>query len=169
MKNIVLIGMAGSGKSTLGRAVATKLKMSFVDTDALIEEHEGRKLQPILDDLGCDGFIEVEEKVVSAVKYKRTVISTGGSVVYSDKAMKNLKKNGVVVYIYSPFDEVNARLGNLASRGVVIRPGFTLEMTYDEREPLYRKYADIVLDSSDNVPIDDLAVDLEKKLKDFGF
>ena len=161
--------MAGSGKSTLGRKVATQLKMSFVDTDALIEEHEGRKLQPILDDLGCDGFIAVEEKVCSSVKFKKTVISTGGSVVYSDKSMKNLKKNGVVVYIYSPYEEVSARLGILATRGVVFRPGFTLEMTYDEREPLYRKYADIVLDSSDNVSIDDLSKELMEKLKEFGF
>ncbi len=161
--------MAGSGKSTLGKKVAKDMGMAFVDTDALIEQHEGRKLQPILDDLGCDGFIEVEEKVCSAVDFSNTVISTGGSVVYSDKSMQNLKKNGIVVYIYSPYEEVSARLGNLASRGVVIRPGFTLEMTYEEREPLYRLYADIVLDSSDNVPIDKLADDLIEQLKERGF
>ncbi len=148
MKNIVLIGMPGAGKTTLGKAIANDLKMNFIDGDELIIEKTGLKLQQILNDQGIDKFFEIEESVLSEVNVENTVIATGGSAVYSDKAMQNLKKNGLVVFIYSSFEDLEKRLTNLDSRGVVFKPGYTLKTLFDEREPLYEKYADITINGT---------------------
>ena len=146
MSNIVLVGMPSCGKSTLGRLLAKELGYDFLDTDEVIIRLNGCPLRDILDEHGVDGFIRVEEAAVCTVDVDNTVIATGGSVVYSEKAMKHLMKNGKVVYICLSFDEMERRLGDLHARGVAIAPGATLQDLYNERTPLYEKYADVTVE-----------------------
>ena len=144
-KNIVLIGMPGVGKSTLGVVLAKELGFEFVDADLLIQKREKRLLKEIIAQDGVDGFLKVEEEVNAEIEAERTIIATGGSVVYSQKAMEHLKSIGKVVYLKLNFDDLNNRLGNLKGRGVVLKDGQTLKSLYEERTPLYEKYADITV------------------------
>ena len=146
MKNIILIGMAGAGKSTLGVLLAKALGMDFLDSDIVIQKTDGRKLQEILDQDGMDAFLKIEEDVLSSINVENTVIATGGSAVYSDAAMQHLKKNGAVVYLDVPFPELQKRLTNIKTRGIAIRKGHTLRDVFEERLVLYKKYADITVD-----------------------
>lgn len=145
MDNIILVGMPSCGKSTLGRILSKELHYDFVDTDEVIIRQNGCPLRDILDARGVDGFVEVEEAAVCSVQAEKTVIATGGSVVYSEKAMAHLKKLGKIVYLCLTFDEMDRRLGDLHARGVAIAPGATLQDLYNERVPLYEKYADITV------------------------
>ncbi|MGN0777166.1 MAG: shikimate kinase [Candidatus Ventricola sp.] len=149
MGNIVLIGMPGCGKSTVGVLLAKALGMAFVDTDVVFQAKEGRKLQQIIEEIGIDAFLAREEEAILSLCCDKTVIATGGSVVYGQRAMKHLHERGVVVYIRLPYQEIERRLSNLATRGVTLRKGQTLSDLYDERIPLYEKEADVVLDASD--------------------
>ena len=144
-KNIVLIGMPGVGKSTLGVVLAKELGFEFVDADLLIQKREKRLLKEIIAEDGVDGFLKIEEDVNATIEAERTVIATGGSVIYSDKAMQHLKSIGKVVYLKLNFDDLDSRLGNLKGRGVVLKDGQTLKSLYEERTPLYEKYADITV------------------------
>jgi shikimate kinase len=144
--NIVLIGMSGAGKSTLGVLLAKAIGMDFQDTDIVIQQQEGRLLQDILDTDGIDSFLMVEESVISALKLNNCVIATGGSAVYSDKAMQHLKNGGLVVYLHADFEEIEKRLINIKTRGIVHRRGKTLKEVYFDRLPLYFKYADVTID-----------------------
>lgn len=146
--NIVLIGMPGCGKSTVGVLLAKALGMAFVDTDVVFQAKEGRKLQRIIEEIGIDAFLAREEEAILSLSCDKTVIATGGSVVYGRRAMKHLHKDGVVVYIRLPYQEIERRLSNLATRGVTLREGQTLYDLYEERIPLYEKEADVVLDAS---------------------
>lgn len=148
MGNIVLIGMPGCGKSTIGVLLAKALGMDFVDTDVVFQAKEGRKLQPIIDEIGIDAFLHKEEEAILGFSCDKTVIATGGSVVYGRKAMKHLHENGTVVYIRLPYAEIERRLSNLATRGVTLREGQTLYDLYQERIPLYEVEADIVFDAA---------------------
>ena len=148
MGNIVLIGMPGCGKSTIGVLLAKALGMDFVDTDVVFQAKEGRKLQPIIDEIGIDAFLHKEEEAILGFSCDKTVIATGGSVVYGRKAMKHLHENGTVVYIRLPYAEIERRLSNLATRGVTLREGQTLYDLYQERIPLYETEADIVFDAA---------------------
>ena len=148
MGNIVLIGMPGCGKSTVGVLLAKALGMAFVDTDVVFQAKEGKKLQQIIEDIGIDAFLAREEEVILSLQCDRTVIATGGSVVYGARAMKHLHEGGAVIYVRLPYDEIERRLSNLATRGVTLREGQTLSDLYDERIPLYEKEADIVFDAS---------------------
>ena len=143
--NIILIGMSGSGKSTLGVVLAKRLGYDFVDTDILIQQKYHKLLQEIIDSEGNAEFARKEEAVLSEVDFKRTVISTGGSAIYYEKAMENLKRQGLVVYLAVPYEEIMRRIISPAKRGILIPEGLTLEDVWREREPLYRKYADVVL------------------------
>lgn len=147
MGNIVLIGMPGCGKSTVGVLLAKALGMHFVDTDVVFQAREGKKLQRIIEEIGIDGFLKKEEETILGFSWDRTVVATGGSVVYGEKAMKYLHENGLVVYIRLPYSEIERRLSNLATRGVTLRDGQTLYDLYQERIPLYEKEADIVIDT----------------------
>ena len=143
--NIILIGMSGSGKSTLGVVLAKRLGYDFVDTDILIQQKYHKLLQEIIDSEGNAEFARKEEKVLSEVDFKRTVISTGGSAIYYEKAMENLKRQGLVVYLAVPYEEIMRRIISPAKRGILIPEGMTLEDVWREREPLYRHYADLTL------------------------
>ena len=145
--NIVLIGMPGAGKSTLGVVLAKILGMDFVDGDILIQNQVGNTLQKIIDAQGVDGFLQVENDVLAAVDVQNTVISTGGSAIYSDEAMRHLTEIGTVVYLDVSLEELRSRLGSLHERGVVMRKGvsMSLDEIFEERGPLYRKYAEFTL------------------------
>ena len=142
MKNIVLIGMPGCGKSTIGVKLARALGMAFVDTDDVIQRLSGRKLQAMVDEDGIDRFLEEEADAVCSLDVHGYVIATGGSVVYKERAMRHLHAIGRVVYIALPFEEIERRIHNLSSRGIALRDGQTLRMLYDERIPLYEREAD---------------------------
>lgn len=145
-RNVVLVGMPGAGKSTIGVLLAKVMGRSFIDTDVCIQVNEGRRLQDIIDRDGVDVFRALEERYVLATNCRRHVIATGGSVVYSEPAMLHLKANGVVVYLDLPMARIRARLKNLEERGVVMIPGQSLDGLYVERAPLYHHYADMVVE-----------------------
>lgn len=145
-QNIILIGMAGAGKSTLGVLLAKALGMDFIDSDIIIQQRQNRLLQEIIDEDGIDAFLNTEEEIVSSLDYQNTIIATGGSVVYSDKAMTALKKNAMVIYLSLPFEEIQKRVTNIETRGIVLKKGNSLRDAFEERLPLYKKYADIILD-----------------------
>lgn len=147
MHNVILIGMPGAGKSTIGVILAKVLGYNFIDSDLLIQEQEGCLLKDIIDSRGLDGLIAVEEKVNAGIITDRTVIATGGSVIYGEKAMKHLKSIGTIVYIKLSCKTIASRLGNIRQRGIVMRKNQTLADLYNERCPLYEKYADLVIDA----------------------
>lgn len=167
MANIALIGMPGCGKSTVGVLLAKALGMTFVDTDIVLQEQQGRKLQEMIDEIGVDAFLDMEEACVAALSPENSVVATGGSVVYGKRAMRRLHKLGTVVYIRLPFDEIQRRLQNLATRGVTLRKGQTLLDLYNERIPLYEKEADVVFDA-ENLSLDHSAQLLAKRLRALG-
>lgn len=144
--NIVLIGMPGVGKSTVGVVLAKVMGYQFVDADLVIQEKEGKLLCEIIEEVGTEGFIEVENRINSEIEAKHAIIATGGSVVYGKEAMEHLKEIGTVVYLKLPFEELNQRLSDIKGRGVVLKNGQTLLDLYEERVPLYEKYADITVD-----------------------
>lgn len=146
MKNIILIGMPGAGKSTIGVVLAKILGYQFLDSDLLIQKQEKRKLHQIISQEGNDGFQEIENRVNASIETEETVIATGGSVVYCHEAMEHLKSIGTVVYLKLSLKPLSKRLGNLQGRGVLLKEGQTLKDLYQERTPLYEKYADIVVD-----------------------
>ena len=145
-ENIVLIGMPGAGKSTVGVVLAKALGYDFIDSDLLIQSETGKRLFEIINECGLEGFLDVENKINAKIQTKNTVIATGGSVVYGEEAMEHLKNIGYVVYLSVSYKELEKRLGNLEKRGVAIRKGNTLLDLYNERVPLYEKYADITID-----------------------
>ncbi|MFA4849677.1 MAG: shikimate kinase [Methanoregula sp.] len=150
MKNIILIGMPGAGKSTVGVILAKTLGMKFIDTDIAIQEKSGRLLQEIIDTDGPDAFKTIEEETVLSLHCRHAVIATGGSVVFSERAMEHLTRDGVVVYLEISFDEMERRLRNITTRGIVLIAGQSLRDMYTRRIPLYEKYAGITIDCSND-------------------
>ena len=146
MENIVLIGMPGVGKSTVGVVLAKVLGYQFIDADLLIQKKMNMVLSEIIKREGTDGFMKIENEVNASIETDRTVIATGGSVVYCEEAMEHLKSIGTVIYLRLSLESLSKRLGNLVGRGVVLKKGQTLEHLYDERTPLYEKYADLTID-----------------------
>lgn len=144
--NLVLIGMPGVGKSTVGVILAKVLGYEFLDSDLLIQKEEKALLREIIEKEGLDGFLKIENRVNSAIEVSNAVIATGGSVVYCQEAMEHLKEIGTVLYLKLDYSILQRRLGNLKGRGVVLREGQTLKGLFDERTPLYEKYADVVID-----------------------
>jgi len=148
MKNIILIGMPGAGKSTVGVILAKTLGLHFTDTDIVMQEHAGRLLQDIIDTEGPDAFKKIEEETILSLACQNTVIATGGSAVFSEKAMEYLKSGGIVIYLKISFKEMVRRLKNITTRGIVLIPGQSLPDMYHQRIPLYEKYADRTIDCS---------------------
>lgn len=149
MQNIVLIGMPGAGKSTVGVILAKALGMKFIDTDIALQENDGRLLQVIIDEEGPEAFLGREERTILSLQGQNAVIATGGSVIFSRRAMEYLKSGGIVVYLKVPFAEMARRLDNIPTRGIVLLSGQSLRAMYDQRIPLYEMYADITIDCAD--------------------
>jgi len=164
MNNIVLIGMPGSGKSSTGVVLAKSLGMEFVDSDILIQRREGKRLSEIIDEVGDDGFREVENRVNASIDVSNTVIATGGSVIYGPEAMEHLRQIGDVVYLQLGYTHLKERLGDLHARGVTMKPGQTLLDLYNERCPLYEKYAHITL-PCDGLRLREVVLRLQDLLK----
>ena len=146
--NVILTGMPGAGKSTVGVVLAKKLGYRFIDSDLVIQEQEKKLLHQLIDELGEAGFLALENRINASIFTSQAVIATGGSVVYGKEAMEHFREIGKIVYLKLPYEELEERLGDLHERGVVLKSGFTLKDLYDERVPLYEKYADITLDCS---------------------
>lgn len=144
-RNIVLTGMPGCGKSVTGVVLAKSLNKSFVDTDLLIQEREGRSLQDIINEDGTERFKEIEREVLVSLDTENTVIATGGSAVYYPDAMEHLREGGDIIYIEAPLEVIEKRLKNIKTRGVAMEKGQSIAELYALREPLYRKYADITV------------------------
>lgn len=150
MKNVILIGMPGTGKSVVGRALAERLGYTFIDADDVIVETAGKTLPEILRTNGLDTFLEIEARVGETMEYENTVIATGGSMVLYEKAMEHLKENGVVVWLETPLSQINDRMpDDLTDRGIAAPQGMTIRQIYEQREPLYAKYADLIVASKD--------------------
>ena len=144
--NIILIGMPGCGKTTIGTELSEVIGYGYIDSDSVIVAREGKRLSEIIAESGREAFLDIEAKVNSELTASRCVIATGGSVIYRDFAMQKLKEMGKVVYLKLPYEIIAHRLGDLKKRGVALKEGFTLKDLYDERTPLYEKYADIVVE-----------------------
>ncbi|SEI72905.1 shikimate kinase [Lachnospiraceae bacterium A10] len=147
--NIILIGMPGVGKSTVGVILAKVLGMSFIDSDLVIQEKTGKRLKEIISEQGIDGFNAVENQVNSELLVENSVIATGGSAVYGKEAMQHFQEIGTIVYLSIDYGDLIGRLGDLDERGVVHREGQTLQDIYEERVVLYEKYADITVKEYD--------------------
>ena len=158
-ENIVLIGMPGVGKSTVGVILAKVLGYQFIDADLVIQKRENRLLHEIISEEGLDGFLKAEENanVYIAQNEEKSIVATGGSVVYCEKAMQELKKTGRVIYLELEYDQLKKRLGNLKGRGVVLKDGQDLRGLYEERIPLYEKYA--------NLTVNEKNLDVEQTLQ----
>ena len=140
--------MSGAGKSTLGVLLAKALGKQFADTDLLIQERTGKLLQEIIDTEGIDRFLQIEEEILLDCALQNSVIATGGSAIYSEKAMQKLKQNGVAIYLAVNYEELKKRLSNITTRGIVFKSKGDLHTLFEERLPLYQKYADLTLDLS---------------------
>ncbi|MCQ2455342.1 MAG: shikimate kinase [Clostridia bacterium] len=146
MKNVILVGMPGCGKSTCGVLVAKILCKDFTDTDLLLQNNEKMPLQDIINIKGNDYFALAEEKAICNSNFENMVLATGGSVVYSQNSMEHLKKNALIIYLEISFETMIKRIENIESRGIVLKSGETLEDMYMSRIPLYEKYADVKID-----------------------
>lgn len=162
--NIVLIGMPGSGKSTCGVVAAKMLLKNFFDTDLLIQNIEGISLQNIINEKGNDYFERAEEQAILSLDIQGSVIATGGSVVYSSKAMQHLKSLGKIIYLHLDYEHMCKRISNLSTRGVVMKNGETLKDMYNERLPLYEKWADYTVECNHN-SVEQTAFEIEKIAK----
>ncbi|QUH29286.1 shikimate kinase [Vallitalea guaymasensis] len=149
MKNMVLIGMPGAGKSTIGVVLAKTLGFTFIDSDLVIQKRENRLLQEIIDDIGMERFLDVEKEAVLSIDVSKSIIATGGSVIFRNETMKHLKKLGDIIYLKVSYEEIERRVNNITTRGIAMAKGHTLKDVYDQRVELYEKYANIVIDCDD--------------------
>lgn len=146
MSCVTLIGMPGAGKSTIGVILAKSLICDFTDTDLSIQRQTGKSLCALIDERGNDGFLELENEIICREKFENCVIATGGSAVYGKEAMEKLRSLGKIVFLEVSVSELEKRLSNIKTRGVAMKKGTTIRELYEERLPLYKKYADITLD-----------------------
>lgn len=146
-KNIVLIGMPGAGKSTIGVLLAKALNYDFIDADLVIQKQNNKKLYEIINEKGIDEFLQIENDTIANINVTGTVIATGGSAVYGSEAMEHMQENGVVVYLKLSCVEIINRISNIKTRGIAMKDGKTIFDIYNERVPLYEKYAHITIDA----------------------
>ena len=146
-KNIVLIGMPGAGKSTIGVLLAKAINYDFLDADLVIQQKCKKKLYEIINAVGIEEFLRIEDEIISNINVSETVIATGGSAIYGKNAMEIMKKNGIIVYLKLSCEEIVRRVNNIKTRGIAMSEGKTISDIYYERTPLYEKYADIIIDA----------------------
>lgn len=161
--NLILIGMPGAGKSTVGVVLAKNLGYRFLDSDLCIQEAENRLLHEIIASDGLDIFLQIENRINASLDVKKSVIATGGSVIYGKEAMEHLAAIGTIVYLELPYEEIESRLGDLTKRGVALKEGQTLRDLYEERTPLYEKYAQITIDC-EGKSIRDIVTEISQKI-----
>lgn len=161
--NVTLIGMPGSGKSTIGVVLAKRINRQFLDTDLIIQTTQQRTLQEIMDSEGFDTFCQIEEEAVRSVDVDYHVVATGGSVVYGPEGMAHLKKLGQVVFLKTGLKTLEERLSNMATRGIALKPGQTLEQLFHERNRLYAEYADITIEC-DGLNVEQICEKIEAAL-----
>ncbi len=152
MKNIILIGMPGAGKSTIGVLLAKSTLMDFTDTDLLIQKKYSSALCDIINEKGIDEFLKIENDVICESDFSNCVVATGGSAVYGKEAMDKLKNSGVVVYLKVDAHELEKRINNIHTRGIAMKKGTTISELYNERAPLYEEYADITVECASLTP-----------------
>lgn len=163
-KNIVLIGMPGAGKSTIGVILAKELRYQFIDSDLVIQEKEGRLLREIIASEGLERFMEIENQVNLQIEAAESVIATGGSVVYGQEAMEHFQERDIIVYLKLSYESISQRIGDPKTRGVVLKDSQTLKDLYDERCPLYEKYAHITVEA-DEMEIGEVMLEIKDKLE----
>lgn len=144
--NIVLIGMPGAGKSTVGVVLAKRLGYRFIDSDLVIQDKHGKLLHELIEEHGVEGFWQIENDVNAGLNVEKSIIATGGSVIYGKEAMEHLGEIGTIVYLKLSYEEIKDRLGDLNARGVTLMPGQTLADLYEERTPMYEKYAHVTIE-----------------------
>jgi shikimate kinase len=150
--NIILIGMPGCGKSTVGVLLAKSMLCDFVDTDLIIQNKYKRSLCDIIKEDGLDGFTEKENSVLAELRCENSVVATGGSAIYCPQGMQNLKRDGKIVYLKLSPEEIKKRIKNITTRGIAMKNGTTIEELYEERSSLYEKYADYTIDCEGTTP-----------------
>jgi len=151
--SIILIGMPGSGKSTIGQLLAKQLAFEFIDPDKYIEEKEQMSLQEILDKKGINEFIKIEQdRILELLPLKNYIIAPGGSVIYSNEVMEAVQKSSVIIFLDVPLKNLHARLKNKETRGIVGLKKVSIKKLYEERVPLYKKYADIIIFCAEKSP-----------------
>ena len=168
MDNIILTGMPGSGKSTIGVLLAKALGYQFLDVDLVIQEREGALLQEILNTRGTQAFLEAEERAVLSLDCRHTVIAPGGSAVCRDGAARHLNALGLMVYLNVPLEELTRRIRNMSSRGIAMEPGQTLADVLAYRDPLYRKYANLIVDCPEGQPLEQTVQLVRAALRERG-
>ncbi len=144
--NLVLIGMPGAGKSTVGVILAKRIGFNFVDTDLLIQAQQQCRLQEIIDCQGLERFRQIEEQVLLRLDVRRTVVATGGSVIYGRNGIESMRRNSRLIYLQVPLDELQRRIADMGQRGLVMAAGQSFSDLYCERTPLYLEYADMTVD-----------------------
>ena len=164
MKNIVLIGMPGAGKSTVGVVLAKAMHMRFLDTDLSVQERMGECLQDTINREGKEGFLKIENEVLSTIHVENTVIATGGSVVYGEDAMAAMRSGGVLVYLQYSYPTLAARLTNLDVRGVAMGPGESLRDVYEDRIPRYEAAADVTV-ACEGLEVDDIVWEIMERTR----
>lgn len=163
-KSVVLIGMPGVGKSTIGVVLAKNLGISFIDSDLVIQERKEKKLHELIEEYGMEGFLDIEGAVNASLNPKAAVIATGGSAVYREEAMQHLSEIAVICYLQLSCESIAERLGDLEERGVVLKEGQSLEELYAERTPLYEKYASMTIDC-EGKNIREIVFEIAKRIK----
>lgn len=163
--NIVLIGMAGAGKSTVGEELARLLGLRFVDVDTVIEKSQNAVLQELLNGLGAHGFRRLEEKILLSLNYRNHVIATGGSAIYSNVGMEHLKETAVMVLLDVSFTLLEQRVGDFSSRGLVKVSGQNFKQLFAERQPLYEKHADLTIECTDR-SVSEICVSIKNQVSD---
>ncbi len=150
--NLTMIGMPSCGKSTIGVMLAKLMAMGFVDVDIVIQERTGKKLKEIIEEEGQNGFLKVEGDIAAELDVKNSIIAPGGSICYEDWAMEHLKSISKIIYLKISLEDMESRIGDVKDRGVAMPDGFTLKDLYNERAPLYEKYADVIIDEVGKTP-----------------